>query len=472
VDTPVMQNEPVTISLEDPSQTGSHPPPCFRIGIDGIEELLPTWQEPSDAMNLIDSSQAPFGHSVLRKLEPQSCQEPNLSENPASCRCFEPNQFRQNKCVHCSHVWQQHKSVISDDHIASRLETSNQKKDPLVKEKSKTTKPPQSKKETYTPGDEWYNECGSFYSQGEDSFKEMVMFPIPACPPKVPEIPVLSKIVNLIDFDECDVPVDISPCQRCLPPSTLEKNPEVFVDTPVMQKEPVTIQFEIPSQTSSYTLPCHRFDVEELQPTWQEPSDTMNLIECGQADIPFGHLLPKKPEPPQSRQGPKFPDVRYTQEHLKLLTSRNEEDLEKQNRILLQQLADANELKNMELSFARDEVEDKQRMINELSIKSREAEDQLCKFTIICFRTSWVAEEVKALENLRTQLDERETLLDYRESEVRRFDDAWRVSIGSRSGNRSSSGGRSEKRYRLCCKSSSVRESFSSMCRSIFSKQS
>merc|ERR1719502_2634512 len=117
-----------------------------------------------------------------------------LSDNPAGCQCFEPNQFRQDKCVHCSHMWQQHRGVISEDHLASRLMASSQRKGPPVKEKSETTKPPQSKKETYTPGDEWYNEEGLFHSQGENSFQDMVMSPLPVCPSKVSKAPGISKI--------------------------------------------------------------------------------------------------------------------------------------------------------------------------------------------------------------------------------------------------------------------------------------
>jgi len=270
-------------------------------------------------------------------------------------------------------------------------------------------------------------------------FEEMVMSPIHSCPVKVPTIPGLSKNVNLIDLDECDVPVDISPRQRWLPPSTLEKNPEVFMNTSVMRKEAVTIPLEEGhcglfslEQTSSRTTPCHRIGVEELLPTCQEPSDTMNSIDCSQADA-------------------------------KSSTPRNEEDLEKENQILLQRLADAEELKKIELSFVRDEVECKQRMIDELLIKSREVEAQLSKWRIMGFQAGELAGQAKALENLRSQLDERETLLDYRETEIQQCDDAWLAFSGS-------SAGGGEKRHCFCFKPTRIRGCVSSIFR-LFSRR-
>jgi len=89
-------------------------------------------------------------------------------------------------------------------------------------------------------------------------------------------------------------------------------------------------------------------------------------------------------------------------EHAKISTPRNEEDLEKENQILLQRLAYAEELKKIELSFVRDEVECKQRMIDELLVKSREVEAQLSKWRIVDFQASELAGQAKALENLRS----------------------------------------------------------------------
>lgn len=340
-----------------------------------------------------------------------------------------------------------------------------------------------AKKETYTPGDEWYNEDGLFHSQGENSFQGMVMSPLPVCPAKISKAPGISKIVNLIDFDECDVPVDISPHEQCLRPSTLEKSPEMYTDTLDMQKEPVTISLEEASivndlgrcgplsleQPSLNAPTCYGTGVEELLPSRQDTLDAVNLMDCCHADMPFGHQVLKKPELAQSHQEPKLPGPYCTLEDAKFSSSRKKEDLQKENQILLQRLADADEEKNIELSFIRDEVEDKQRMIDELIIKSREAEAQLSKLKSLSFQAKEIAEQSKALENLRAQLDERKTLLDYRESEVQRFDDAWRGFSGTHTGSHRSSG-LSEERHCFSCKAPRIRGRMS-MFRSIFSKR-
>jgi len=123
---------------------------------------------------------------------------------------------------------------------------------------------------------------------------------------------------------------------------------------------------------------------------------------------------------------------------------------------LLQRLADADELKSIELSRARDEVKNKQRMIDDLLSKSRDVEAQLSKLRIMSFQASELAEKAKALEDLRAQLDERETLLDYQKSKAQVCDDVWLVF-------RSSSGGQSKKRCSFSFKSLGIRGIFSSM---------
>lgn len=233
----------------------------------------------------------------------------------------------------------------------------------------KEKKPVQRKEETCTSGDEWYNACGSFHSQDENCLEEMVMS-IPTCSSKVPKIPGLPKIVNLIDFDECNAP-------------------------------------------------------------------------------------------PQSWQEPKLVGACYTPENPKFSTPGNSEALEKENQILLKRLACAGELKSIEPSFVQDEVKDKRQMIDELIIKGREVEAKLSKLTTMTFPASELARQVKVLQDLRAQLDKRTTLLDHHESKVQWCEDSCPASEGGR-----------RKTGCLRFKPPRIRESFSSVFQSIFSKRS
>lgn len=262
-----------------------------------------------------------------------------LTPNPDDCKRFEPNQFKKEKCKNCGRPWQQHLGVITqaqvDAYVSVRQKEEQDKKDKEAAAKAKLkAKAVAKKKAAQAVEDNWLFD-GSQAAEAEkddDSEDDDLGFrmfsagefgaaPVESRQARNSEIGKPLKVKNLIDFGECDVPDEDEP------------PPNQSMSAPPMEAAPSSFGGSGPRDS----------------PT------------AGPSSLPSSSSLPSGGlYPPQSMTEAPPHDI--------------VEDLLGQVEHLRCQLADANEERSIQVAIVRDEVAEKQLIIEDL--KRRRTEDE------------------------------------------------------------------------------------------------
>lgn len=144
-----------------------------------------------------------------------------LLPNPDGCTKFEPNQFKKEKCKHCGQLWSSHKGVISQELVQNyqqaklRIAEDKEKKEAEARAAAQAKKNAK-KKTNQAAEDDWL-----FDGSKDDTSKTMAdedsdddlgfrMFSAAelasAAPSSSDPDSRQLKVVNLIDWGECDIP--------------------------------------------------------------------------------------------------------------------------------------------------------------------------------------------------------------------------------------------------------------------------
>mmetsp|Transcript_13906 Transcript_13906/g.40095 ORF Transcript_13906/g.40095 Transcript_13906/m.40095 type:complete len:434 (+) Transcript_13906:149-1450(+) len=249
-----------------------------------------------------------------------------LSRNPDGCTIFESNAFKKERCKHCGRGWTEHDGVISENLLqnfmsaAAKVAGAKQKAEDEAKQKAKSRT--QSKRQQRAVEDEWYYEGANQESSRtqdesdeEDGGFRMIT---PVAEPKrqpSPEGAKPLKVVNLIDFGECD---------------------------------------KMDEDRASPGLPGASASSPELVP--------------GGVSSPLADL---DDVVTRRRSAPSFAGVGIGADGVA------HHDLVAEIQHLRQMLADANEEKTIQVAIVRDEVAEKQRLVEELVRQREEAEGKL-----------------------------------------------------------------------------------------------
>lgn len=144
-----------------------------------------------------------------------------LAPNPDGCSNFEPNQFKKEKCKHCGQLWSSHKGVISEELVQSyqqaklRIAETKEKKEAEARAFAQAKKNAK-KKANQAVEDDWLfdgsKDDTSKTTADEDSDDDLGfrMFSAAelasAAPTSSDPDSRQLKVVNLIDWGECDIP--------------------------------------------------------------------------------------------------------------------------------------------------------------------------------------------------------------------------------------------------------------------------
>eukprot|EP00401_Gymnodinium_catenatum_P039543 CAMPEP_0117512906 /NCGR_PEP_ID=MMETSP0784-20121206/29275_1 /TAXON_ID=39447 /ORGANISM="" /LENGTH=420 /DNA_ID=CAMNT_0005308645 /DNA_START=59 /DNA_END=1321 /DNA_ORIENTATION=- len=247
-----------------------------------------------------------------------------LVDNPDGCARFDPNPFKKEKCKNCGRLWTEHKGVIAQELVEGyvkakqKLVEDRQKAEAEAKAKAQAKK--QAKKASeQAVEDTWLMEgdgraaevdsdddCGfKMYSQEEldRQLREQMA--------SAPQRPL--KVLNLIDFGECDVPENSS--------------------------KPAPAAVLIPNNAST---------LEPIDAS-RERSAVLNTT-----------VLARGSNSTDSEESQK-------------LRAENQK-LQDEIEYLRQMLANANEEKNIQVAIVQDEVVEKQQIIEELTKRRAEME--------------------------------------------------------------------------------------------------
>jgi len=183
-----------------------------------------------------------------------------LVSNPDGCKSFLSNPFKKEKCKNCGRIWKEHKGVINEQQRNSFVEAQlkvlaeTAKKEEEVKAKARAKKIAKKQQEQ-APEDRWLFDEGLTEEQGmnessddELGFRMFSRENFESAPIEKrhtgPESSKALKVVNLIDFSECDVPEEEeahepqpSPVNRAVapapPPPQVQTEEKMFQDDPV-----------------------------------------------------------------------------------------------------------------------------------------------------------------------------------------------------------------------------------------------
>jgi len=278
-----------------------------------------------------------------------------LTVNQEGCALFEPNPFKKEKCKHCTRPWTEHLGVIT----AAQVEVYRQqlKKTAEVKAKAEeeTRAKAKVKKHVHTPEDDWFND--GVLPKQEDSDDDETEFKM-YTPGTMSSAPIDHgravdltnkplKVVNLVDFGECDLPSEnTSPVRRSPPP------PADSVLAPLL-------------------------------PSSQQDLGVMDIREPPPSSSSFH---------PAAGTGFTFPRDEATEHEMELLR---------------QMLADANEEKHIQVAIVRDEVASKQKRIDDfeaqnatLRLRVAEVEHKVSQ------KTAEAEECISTLRQVRKDLDD------------------------------------------------------------------
>jgi len=279
-----------------------------------------------------------------------------LSPNPDGCKEFARHQFKKDRCKNCGKSWKEHLGAISDELVTEFLfaqkevEDRRRKQEEEAKEllAAKARAKKQAKKKTRAVEDDWFFSGGE--SGGTASEEEGVGFQMlqggdlqkPAAPskPRPVERAFQPKVVNLIDFTECDLPDEPAIGSTAMPVATTFA-PDLDDGIPAISST------AMPSAT---TMPLA---------TTMPSATTMPLA------TPAVMLVPPA--------GPG--DLTVVEEEI--VRGQAEEELLAEIEHLRQRLKDADAERSVQVSIVRDEVDEKQKIIEELENKRLATEKML-----------------------------------------------------------------------------------------------
>ncbi|CAE8634320.1 unnamed protein product, partial [Polarella glacialis] len=269
-----------------------------------------------------------------------------LEPNADGCTQFDPNPFKKEKCKHCGRLWNEHKGVISEALLQGYLKAKEkavedkEKKEAEAKQQA-AAKKAASKRASQTPEDDWFcdgpkDEANKVIDDESDddmgfrmfSAEELRAAPMDKPASSEPFKPL--KVVNLIDFGECDV--------------YEEAPPDNF--------------------GSGSTAPGSSSSTAPGRPPPEAPSFSRGLSRGV-----LGDDMPGLPDTPLAASGTSAPSSGPT--------AQAHQDLLEEIQHLRQMLADANEEKSIQVAIIRDEVSEKQAFIEELTRHRADAEAAL-----------------------------------------------------------------------------------------------
>ncbi|CAK9031199.1 unnamed protein product [Durusdinium trenchii] len=279
-----------------------------------------------------------------------------LQPNPDDCGKFEPNQFKQEKCKHCSRSWTEHKGVISEEYLQKFLQKKLQVQEEKEKKEAEAQQAAAAKKlakkrASQAAEDDWlFGERKEPEPDSDDDMGfRMLLGSEIAKPQAMQPVSKELKVVNLIDWGECDV------ADQELPGG------------------------EATGSSSSTRAPALEARAELYTP--------------GRGDLGFQDTVSQL-----SSTGPAFQS--------------GSQDLLTEIQHLRQMLADANEEKAIQVAIIQDEVTEKQEKIHELEALLREARlkvDSVDEKEPIGHADPAEAERLRArLPELEAKLEEKE----------------------------------------------------------------
>jgi len=271
--------------------------------------------------------------------------------NPDRCQRFEPNAFKKEKCKNCGRPWQEHLGVISqelvDGYVQAKQKATSEREKKEAEAKAKArAKAVAKKKAVQAVEDEWFfdgpKDDNAMGDDSEDDDQAFRMFsrddldsaPIERRQARGSETNKPLKVVNLIDFGECNV-----------------------------TEEPMSFGAAAASSSDrGLGGVTHRLSCPSLLPFAGKPS-------AGSAgsDSPILASTSRRSEPALSLHslGPPM-DAEFPQQ-----------ELESELQHLRQMLKDANEEKSIQMEIAGDEVAAKQQVIDTLSRERSDMQEQL-----------------------------------------------------------------------------------------------
>lgn len=148
-----------------------------------------------------------------------------LELNPDRCGRFEPNPFKKTKCKHCGRIWSQHLGVITEAQVQDYQKDKHKGLDDKNKKEAKRQN---------SVEDEFFGEGSEADDSDDDGGFKMLVGKDINNAPAPPQANKAAKIVNLIDFGECDVPKEQSevPCAAIplVPAACASSSDQVVMD--------------------------------------------------------------------------------------------------------------------------------------------------------------------------------------------------------------------------------------------------
>jgi len=261
-----------------------------------------------------------------------------LTANPDGCRKFDPNPFKREKCKSCGHPWTSHLGAIDDavvqGHLASIRKAALQKRQAEEAAKAKEREKKLAKrKQNQAVEDDWLFD-GSRERQehvetdsSDDDMGFKMFIPDAAGSGssdqarKAADTNKPLVVRNLIDFGECDVPEDPPP-------------PQAMTSTAPPKAPAPTRPAAVPALASAAAL------------------EVLNGVMPPREEV--AHITPR-----MSSHGVDHDALHEELEHLR------------------QMLQDANEEKNIQVAIVRDEVLEKQQVIEDLIRQRDQSEASL-----------------------------------------------------------------------------------------------
>mmetsp|Transcript_54467 Transcript_54467/g.94724 ORF Transcript_54467/g.94724 Transcript_54467/m.94724 type:complete len:541 (+) Transcript_54467:122-1744(+) len=280
----------------------------------------------------------------------------SLTENPDGCPSFEPNPFKTQKCKNCGRLWTEHLGVITEAQIATYRKSlqkaaddkSAKEAEAKAKAKAKATA---KKKAQQAVEDEWLFDGGASTedqktialddSDDDMGFRmylgsEVGSAPVDSRQARPSETAKTLKVVNLIDFGECDVPEEIEASS-----SSTSFN---MISPPAPAVAPPPVSMPTPAAPSS--------------------SETASAAVV-------------KPPPPPGRSGRSASPGAHLKSGLGAGMRDHEEALLAEIEHLRQQLDDAAQERQIQVEMIKDDVLEKQKQVEELSQKNSDMEAAL-----------------------------------------------------------------------------------------------
>jgi len=148
----------------------------------------------------------------------------DLTPNPNRCSEFDPHPFKKEKCKNCGRPWHEHKGVISEKHLHGFLKAKKDAENKRLQEEAEAkakarAKVLAKKKASRSAEDGWFFDDEQDDAESEEEqlgFQMLEGSELNSNTATTPASPVEKqagkpmKIVNLIDFGECDVKEEAS----------------------------------------------------------------------------------------------------------------------------------------------------------------------------------------------------------------------------------------------------------------------